>query len=524
MSIPTVRKSQLTYPLTATEPQAIEAVPASDELPAAIASGNRGRSIREQRHARFARKLICSDAVIISCAVIFGQIFRFANTPNHPVYVSLDSGPRIRYLVVSAAIAALWMGFLSLGSRSAKIVGRGFDEYVTLIAATLQLFGLIAITAMLLHLDISRGYLAIALPTGLAGLLVTRTLWRRTNARQRRHGHNQNHLLIVGDTRAAADIATEFAKDPWSGYQVVGICTPMGPAHPKEVITVAGRNIPIIGTDEAILHAVLRTGVDTVALAASHHLSPVDIRRLMWELEEHGVDLIVAPGLIDIADQRLTSRPVAGMAVFEIAKPQYSRANSMIKRTFDIAFAITALIAISPVMAITALAVKLTSAGPIFYTSERIGIDGAPFRMTKFRSMYADADARQTDMIAAHGGNAMFFKVKDDPRITAVGKIIRKFSIDELPQFSNVLTGHMSIVGPRPQVRREVDTYDDLVSHRLTVKPGLTGLWQVSGRSDLEADDALRLDLTYVENWSLLQDILIITKTIRTVLTGNGAY
>jgi lipopolysaccharide/colanic/teichoic acid biosynthesis glycosyltransferase len=175
-------------------------------------------------------------------------------------------------------------------------------------------------------------------------------------------------------------------------------------------------------------------------------------------------------------------------------------------------------------MIATALAVKLTSAGPIFYKAERIGLDGIPFKMTKFRSMYQDADTRQADMIAASGGNAMFFKMKDDPRVTPIGKIIRKYSIDELPQFLNVLSGHMSVVGPRPQVRREVDTYDDLVSRRLAVKPGLTGLWQISGRSDLAVEDAVRLDLSYVENWSLLQDILIITKTVRTVLTGSGAY
>ncbi|GAA2432261.1 sugar transferase [Mycolicibacterium llatzerense] len=496
----------------------------AEALPTPAIHSNRGRSRREQRHAKIARKLIFSDALVICCSVIFGQIARFATTAGHPVYVSWDSGPHIRYIAVSATLAVLWMGFLSLGSRSPKVVGRGLDEYVTLVAATLQLFGLIAISCTLFRLDISRGYLAIALPVGLTGLIITRWAWRRINAGRHRNGLDQSHLLVVGATSAAADIATEFAKDPWVGYQVVGFCTPMGPIHGKEVISVAGHDIPIVGSDEAILDAVQRTGVDTVALAATHHLSPVAIRRLMWELEEQGVDLMVAPGLIDIADQRLTSRPVAGMAVFEIAKPQYSQANSLIKRAFDVLFATIALIAIAPVMIVTAIAVKLTSAGPIFYKSERIGMDGVPFRMTKFRSMYQDADSRQAEMIAANGGNAMFFKMKNDPRITPVGKIIRKFSIDELPQFFNVLTGEMSVVGPRPQVRREVDTYDDLVSRRLTVKPGLTGLWQVSGRSDLEVEDAVRLDLSYVENWSLLQDILIITKTIRTVVAGDGAY
>nr|WP_268794104.1 sugar transferase [Mycolicibacterium mucogenicum] len=480
--------------------------------------------MREQRHAKYARQLIFSDALVICSAVILGQIFRFAGADARPVYVSLDGGPHIRYLVVSAIIAIAWMGFLSLGSRSAKIVGRGFDEYVTLAAATLQLFGLIAIASTLLHFDISRGYLAIALPTGLVGLIATRWIWRKIHANKRRHGYNQSRLLVVGATSAAADIATEFAKDPWAGYHVAGFCTPMGPTHAKEVITIAGRDIPIVGTDEAILAAVLHTNADTVALAATHHLSPTDIRRLMWELETHGIDLMVAPGLIDIADQRLTSRPVAGMAVFEITKPQYSRANSLIKRTFDIAFAGAALLAVAPLMLVTALAVKLTSSGPIFYKAGRIGLDGIPFKMTKFRSMYQDADTRQADLIAANGGGAMFFKMKDDPRVTPIGKIIRKYSIDELPQFLNVLTGHMSVVGPRPQVRREVDTYDDLVSRRLTVKPGLTGLWQISGRSDLAVEDAVRLDLSYVENWSLLQDLLIIAKTVRTVLTGSGAY
>ncbi|BCI81501.1 polyprenyl glycosylphosphotransferase [Mycolicibacterium sp. TY66] len=524
MSTPTVENAQVKSVIKSSTGQVDTTNQLNLQPPPATTSGNRGRSIREQRHAKYARQLIFSDALVICSAVILGQIFRFAGADARPVYVSLDGGPHIRYLVVSAIIAIAWMGFLSLGSRSAKIVGRGFDEYVTLAAATLQLFGLIAIASTLLHFDISRGYLAIALPTGLVGLIATRWIWRKIHANKRRHGYNQSRLLVVGATSAAADIATEFAKDPWAGYHVAGFCTPMGPTHAKEVITIAGRDIPIVGTDEAILAAVLHTNADTVALAATHHLSPTDIRRLMWELETHGIDLMVAPGLIDIADQRLTSRPVAGMAVFEITKPQYSRANSLIKRTFDIAFAGAALLAVAPLMLVTALAVKLTSSGPIFYKAERIGLDGIPFKMTKFRSMYQDADTRQADLIAANGGGAMFFKMKDDPRVTPIGKIIRKYSIDELPQFLNVLTGHMSVVGPRPQVRREVDTYDDLVSRRLTVKPGLTGLWQISGRSDLAVEDAVRLDLSYVENWSLLQDLLIIAKTVRTVLTGSGAY
>lgn len=430
----------------------------------------------------------------------------------------------INYAWVSAALAAVWMGFLALGSWSPRVAGRGADEYVVLGLVTLQVFGLIAAIALLFSIDISARYLGIALPLGLVGLMVNRWLWRQVAARRRSQGLDQAPLLIVGSEPAARDIATEFAKDPWAGYRVAGVCTPAGPTTAKASMTINGDIVPIVGMDQAILDAVARTGADTVALAATDHLRPVEIRRLMWELDEVGVDLMIAPGLIDVANQRLVSTPVAGMAMLEVTKPQYSRANSLLKRTFDIVFATAALLLAAPVLIAAAIAVKRSGPGPIFYRSERIGIDGTEFQMTKFRSMVTGADAMMAELIAKNGGGALFFKLKDDPRITPVGKFLRKFSIDELPQFFDVLRGDMSVVGPRPQVRREVDSYDDLVGRRLTVKPGLTGLWQVSGRSDLEVEDAVRLDLSYVENWSLMQDVVIIAKTVSTVLRGSGAY
>ncbi|BDX34490.1 polyprenyl glycosylphosphotransferase [Mycobacterium antarcticum] len=425
---------------------------------------------------------------------------------------------------MSCLLAVLWMVFLALGSRSPRVTGRGPDEYAILTIATLQLFGLIAIASTLFQINLSRGYLAIALPLGLVGLLANRWAWRHYTAHRRRTGNDHDRLLIIGSATSARDIATEFAKDPRAGYDVVGICTPDGPTHPEDAISVGGVDIPVVGMDRAILDAVQRTGVHTVALAATHGLRPVDVRRLMWELDALQVDLMLAPGMIDIAEQRLRSRPVGGMAMFEVVKPQHSQANSLIKRSFDILFATVALLIVSPMLIVTAFAVRLSSPGPTFYLSERIGMNGVPFRMMKFRSMFVDAESRMPALMAANGGNVLFFKMKDDPRVTRIGKLIRKFSIDELPQFFNVLRGEMSVVGPRPQVRREVDSYDDLVYRRLAVKPGLTGLWQISGRSDLGIEDAVRLDLTYVENWSLWSDVAIIVKTIRTVLRGSGAY
>ncbi len=477
------------------------------------------RSRSEVEHSSNARRLLVSDGIVVCCAVTASYVFDVAShlTPATAGYAA-----------IGGVLAVLWMAFLGAsGSRSRRMIGtgvsRGVDEYAIIALATLQLFGLLAISALVFHINVPRGYLAIALPLGVVGLIASRSYWRRIAAAKRRTV-DPTSVLVVGTQQVAQDIATMFATDPEGGYRVVGICTPTGPIPGADSIHVEGKHIPIVGIDEAIVGAARQTGVHTVAMATTDHLKPIEIRRLMWELDALGVDLMVSPGLVDVADERLQSRTVAGMAMLEVAKPQYSRANTLAKYTFDLAFTIVALLISAPVMILAAVAVKVSSPGPVLYASERIGLNGATFKMFKFRSMYRDADRHVTQLITADGGNPIFFKLKDDPRITPIGRILRKFSIDELPQFFNVLLGDMSVVGPRPQVRREVDSYDDLFRRRLSVKPGLTGLWQVSGRSDLRIEEAVRMDLSYVENWSPAQELLIIAKTIKTVLRGAGAY
>ena len=407
------------------------------------------------------------------------------------------------------------------GSR--RVIGH-LSEYRQIVTATFTLFGVVAITAMLTGVDIARGYLAIAFPLGLAGLLISRWSWHQVAARRRMHGHCQTAMLVVGTHSAAQDIATKLSREPKLGYHVVGICTPEGPVDGDSSMRVGDREIPIIGTDQAIIDAVQRSGADTVAISVTEHLNPTEIRRLLWDLEKLGVDLILTPGLMDVAGERMRTEPVAGMAMLQVEKPRYSRATAFGKRLFDVCFATVALVVAAPVMIVSALAIKLTSAGPVFYWSERIGMNGKAFRMVKFRSMEVGADAKTADLINSSGSDAVYFKIKDDPRVTPVGRVLRKFSIDELPQFFNVLHGEMSVVGPRPQVQREVDQYDDLTVRRLHVRPGLTGLWQVSGRSDMAPADAIRLDLSYVENWSMVQDLAIIARTLHTVAIGEGAY
>ncbi|OYN77766.1 sugar transferase [Mycolicibacterium sphagni] len=470
---------------------------------------------REARHLRHSRRLVISDTAIICLALAVATMFVFAEEP----------GALLTYVLGSVALAALWMAALGLnGYRARRVVGRGVGENTSVVLATLQVFGLIAIAALLLPMDPSRTYLAIAFPAGLLGLLVNRRHWRRVETAELGRADYQISVLVVGSSRAAADVAATFVRDPAAGYRVVGICTPEGPTARDRSIDIGGRAIPVVGIDQAIADAVRRTGAQTVALAATDHLHATEVRRLIWELDSLGVDLMIAPGLVDIAEDRLHSRPVAGMAMFEVSKPQHAGANSAAKRAFDVVFTTVAMIVVAPLFLLAALAVRLSGPGPVFYVSERIGLKGTTFPMLKFRSMVDGADEDAPAMIAADGSSPLFWKPKDDPRVTRVGKVLRKYSVDELPQFFNVLRGDMSVVGPRPQVRREVDSYDYLVRRRLTVKPGLTGLWQVSGRSDLRTEDALRLDLSYIENWSPIRDLTIIARTIKTVLRGDGAY
>jgi exopolysaccharide biosynthesis polyprenyl glycosylphosphotransferase len=331
-------------------------------------------------------------------------------------------------------------------------------------------------------------------------------------------------VLAIGDRDAVANLADELTGSPDYGYHVVGIAIPGYGPPCGERLTINRRQIPIIGGEGDVLAAIRTLGADKVAIAGTDHFGVKGIRRLMWELEPLGVELVVSPGVMDVARSRLAMRPIAGLPLLYIDKPQYQGAKRIQKRAFDFCFALAALIVSSPVLLVTALAVKMTSRGPIFYKAERIGIDGKPFLMFKFRTMVEDADKELMSLLDENECDGLIFKIRDDPRITPVGRFLRRFSVDELPQFINVLREEMSVVGPRPPLRREVELYDDDVQRRLLVKPGVTGLWQVSGRSDLPWDKAVRLDLSYVDNWSMVGDILIIAKTLRAVVRRTGAY
>jgi exopolysaccharide biosynthesis polyprenyl glycosylphosphotransferase len=492
-----------------------------DEVNSDPADTARSRPAARLWRVRYARRLALVDAVGVLTAVGIAQWLRFGGLPGTAQTVRLFD-----YNTVSMIIAVGWLAALSIyRTRSTRIIGAGAEEYRRVWLATTSVFGSVAIISMLLKLDIARGYLMIALPVGIATLLTCRLIARMVvRAKRSKHGRCKTRVLVVGSQPAVKDLVRALARDPTSGYEVVGACVP-GPRF-REAIDVPGvGSLPIHGDETNVVDALAQTGCHAVALTATERLDGRGIRNLSWELEKLDVDLMVAPGVVDVAGPRLTMRPVAGLPLIHVEKPQYNGAKRFQKRAFDTVFSGLVLLAGLPILIAIACAVKLTSSGPVFYRSERIGLDGQPFQMIKFRTMVAGAD-RMVDALAAlnDSDGGVLFKIRSDPRVTPVGRILRKYSIDELPQFINVLTRDMSVVGPRPPLAREVASYDHDVMRRLLVRPGITGLWQVSGRSDLSWEDSVRLDLFYVENWSMMADLLIVAKTIKAMAGASGAY
>jgi exopolysaccharide biosynthesis polyprenyl glycosylphosphotransferase len=378
---------------------------------------------------------------------------------------------------------------------------------------------------MMFKLEIARGFLMIALPVGLVLLFLSRWIARRVVVRARKSfGKCITRLLVVGSPRAVRDLTAALSREPWSGYDVVGACVP-GTSSRAEIGIPGFGSIPILGDESGVAAAIAASGSHAVAVAATDEFHGKGLRDLSWELDSLDIDLLVVPGVIDVAGPRLHMRPVAGLPLIHVEKPQYHGAKQFQKRAFDIAFSGTALLCGLPLLVMIAMAIKLGSKGPVFYRQERIGLNGEPFEMIKFRTMLAGADAMVEDLAHLNESDSgVLFKIRKDPRVTPIGRFLRKFSLDEIPQFINVLKGDMSVVGPRPPLGCEVVKYDHDTMRRLLVRPGITGLWQVSGRSDLSWEDSVRLDLFYVDNWSMMADLLIALKTLRVILNHSGAY
>ena len=423
------------------------------------------------------------------------------------------------YLVIGSLLPAAWIAVVALTrGYDSRYFGAGPDEFRSILRSGVGLTAALAIASYATRSEIARGFVVLAIPVTVAAALVLRYALRKDLHRHRLRGRCMHRVLVVGRKSPAATLCEHLESRPTDGYRVVATCRPRGD-H--------GENGPLQADelDEAdILAAVDRHVVDIVAVATDPDLAGQSLRRLSWALEQRGVELIVSPGIIEVAGPRISIRPVAGLSLLHLERPSVSGGPHLMKAVFDRVVALTLIAITAPLLIALTIAVKITSPGPVLFRQRRVGRAGAEFTMLKFRSMYSDAEQRLGDLFALSDGNGVAFKMRDDPRMTPLGRWIRRFSLDELPQLHNVLRGDMSLVGPRPPLSEEVALYAADDSRRMLVKPGITGLWQVSGRSDLSWDESVRLDLRYVDNWSMTLDLLILWKTLRAVIYGAGAY
>lgn len=429
-----------------------------------------------------------------------------------PVYgTGVDTVVRIGVgLVGFVSLVAVFRGY------DARAIGDGSTEVQALLRAGFT--GAMALIAVsyATKAEVSRLVVFVGIPLLVVCALAGRYGQRQFLHRDRAHGVAMMHTLVIGDPTAVGRVVGDLVRDPGHGFQVVGICLPDVDLESP----VAG--VPIVGGIADVPQVVVDRAVEAVVVAGSH-LTGEALRRLSWALSRTRVQLIVAPDLVEVTGPRLNLRPTAGAVLLEV-QTGVPRSRMLAKAALDKVLGGALLLVAAPVIGAAAVAVRLTSAGPAFYRQTRVGVDGRTFTLWKLRSMYIDADARREAYLAQTDRDGPMFKMRRDPRVTAVGRILRRYSIDELPQLWNVVNGDMSLVGPRPPLEAEVATYADHVHRRLHVRPGLTGLWQVSGRADLSWEESVRLDLRYVDNWSLAMDLLILWKTFRAVVGGSGAY
>jgi exopolysaccharide biosynthesis polyprenyl glycosylphosphotransferase len=455
---------------------------------------------------KLVRVLLVLDTVAAAVGAVIALLF-FNDNPNEI------------YVLVTLLFPPVWLlSCASTRSYELRFLGTGSEEFRRVFDAGVRLLAAVALVSLALKFDPARSYVLIAFPVTVVLGLLLRYAARQLLHRLRASGRCLHRVVVVGRERSCAELVRQLRREPFAGFSVVGACIDRSQGPSVE-------GVPVVGTSSSVIEALKRTEADTVAVGAWSDFSQADLRRLSWELEGSGISLVVAPSLTDIAGPRIHIRPVAGLPLLHVEQPEFSGGRRLLKGSTDRCAALLVLLLGSPVLLGLAAAVAVTSRGGALFRQTRVGVDGRTFTMYKFRSMYPDAEARLGALQDRNeNADGLLFKMRDDPRVTPVGKWLRRFSLDEVPQLLNVVKGDMSLVGPRPPLPREVAQYGADVRRRLLVRPGLTGLWQISGRSDLSWEESVRLDLHYVENWSLALDAMIVWKTVFAVLQRRGAY
>ncbi|WP_425840267.1 sugar transferase [Streptomyces fractus] len=461
---------------------------------------------------RYRRIVIISDTVATAVVVAtFGGFFGVRDAANwHEKWKILAFGTELLVLAMLAVSRSWAPAVLGQGAEEFRRLGRSL--FMTTVVLAL---GGIALTSRNIKL-----WIFVAVPTIALVTMIARYLLRLWLHRERKEGRCLRPVLAAGSPATVRDLISRTRKFPHLGWRVEAVCMPDG--HGLEGDHLDG--VPVVGRLKDVAGHVHRDGYRVVAVTPDPHWSPERLQRLAWNLEGSDADMVVAPVLMEVAGPRLHVDAVLGIPLLRVSMPAFTGGRRAIKEVVDRLGATVLILLFAPLMVFIGLFVLTDSRGGVFYRQRRVGKGGREFTILKFRTMVPGAHGVRADLAERNEGAGLLFKLRSDPRVTRVGQVLRRYSLDELPQLFNVVSGSMSLVGPRPPLPEESAAYGPDIRRRLLVKPGLTGLWQISGRSDLPWDEAVRLDLRYVEDWSLALDSVILWKTLRAVLHGQGAY
>ncbi len=454
----------------------------------------------------YAIRAVAVDSFAIVLAMAFGFYCRY-------IALFRDMPFSRGYVALAICVFIGWLAVLALaGTYDLHIVGQGPDEFKRIMLASLWIFAILATLSFFRAGDVSRSFILGSVLMGSLLLILGRLILRQWLYARRRRGKALANTLVIGNPGAVEVLSQKIAGLPLSGYRVVGSVLPPSP-----------NDINLEKWLNSLSDQILVNDVEAVAVCHSATLDPEVVKRLGWHLEGPKIDLLVEPTYGNLTGPRVTYRPAPGLPLIHLDEPQLIGTRRAVKRGMDLVMAAGGLILLSPLLLTIAFLIKVTSRGPVFFTHERVGQEGRGFRFVKFRTMVDGAHEMRSEILGLPD-DGIADRYRNDPRVTTVGRVLRRWSIDELPQLFNVMTGSMSMVGPRPMLIEEMPYLADRDHRRHVTKPGLTGLWQVSGRKEVDWDERMRLDLYYVENWSPMLDVILIFRTMKAVLTGDGAH
>ncbi|WP_162144873.1 sugar transferase [Arthrobacter castelli] len=490
-----------------TSAETYETLEASPKAPASGAAWS--------RHYR--RILVLSDTVAITIALMATSLTLAASGR------ASATGSGTSLLLTALFVFVVWESMMALfRTRDSRVVGVGAGEYKRVVRCCAATAGLLAVAVLIVDGAVGREYIFLTVPLGGLLVLFSRWGWRQWLTRERKYGHYLSRVVVLGQAEDVRYVIRQITTKSGAAYEVVGAVLD-GDAH-QTMINTGTHSVPVIGAMDHVADAVGTIGADAVVVAGHLSRGSAYVRELGWKLESTSTELVLASSLTNVAGPRIHMRPVEGLPLMHVELPYFTGGRHIAKRAVDILVSGLALVILTPLLISLGLLIKKGSPGDALFCQQRVGRQGDTFRMYKFRSMVESAEQALPDLVDGNEGAGPLFKMKHDPRITRIGAWLRKFSLDELPQFYNVLRGDMSLVGPRPPLPREVADYQGHVHRRLFIKPGITGLWQVNGRSDLDWEESVRLDLYYVENWSITGDLMIMWRTVKVMLKHEGAY